>query len=120
MMLVWLTFAGAAAATYRFVHIRVDTIYGRFPEGKARVFLEVLAIGLTILALAILIWASRSLLFGPSAGAISPGSGIEARWTRIALPIASVAMIVFLVAQLRYVLKHGRAPASPDGPRDEL
>lgn len=121
MMLVWLTFGGAAAATFRMTHIRVDTIYGRFPEGRVRVILEIVAIVLTITALVVLIWASRGLLFGPSAGAINPGSGIEARWTRIALPIASVVMIAFLIAQLRYVIKHRRMPTPPsDGPREEV
>jgi TRAP-type C4-dicarboxylate transport system permease small subunit len=121
MMLVWLTFGGAAAATFRMTHIRVDTIYGRFPEGRVRVILEITAIVLTIVALVVLIWASRGLLFGPSAGAINPGSGIEARWTRIALPIASVVMIAFLIAQLRYVIKHRRMPVPPsEGPRDEV
>lgn len=107
-LLVWLTFMGAAAATFKRTNIRVDTIYARFPEGRLRIGFEVLSIGLTILALVILIWASRPLLFGPSASAISPGSGIEARWTRIALPIASVAMIVFLLAELRWVAVHRR------------
>lgn len=107
-LLVWLTFMGAAAATFKRTNIRVDTIYARFPEGRLRIGFEILSISLTILALVILIWASRPLLFGPSASAISPGSGIEARWTRIALPIASVAMIVFLLAEVRWVAVHRR------------
>jgi len=108
LLLVWLTFMGAAAATYKRTNIRVDTIYARIPEGRLRFGFEVLSISLTILALGILVWASRPLLFGPSASAISPGSGIEARWTRIALPIAAVAMMVFLLAELRWVAIHRR------------
>lgn len=121
LLLVWLTFMGAAAATFKMSNIRVDTIYGRFPEGRTRIALEVLAISLTVLALAILIWASKDLLLGPSASTISPGSGIQARWTRIALPIASVLMIVFLLAQLRYVLRYRRVLGpDQDQPRDEV
>ncbi len=121
MMLVWLTFGGAAAATFRMTHIRVDTIYGRFPEGRGRVVLEIVGIVLTITALVVMMWAARGLLFGPSAEAISPGSGIEARWTRIALPIAGVMMIAFLLAQLRYVIKHQRMPTPPsEGSREEV
>lgn len=108
LLLVWLTFMGAAAATFKRTNIRVDTIYARFPKGRLRIGFEVVSIGLTILALVILVWASRPLIFGPSASAISPGSGIEARWTRIALPIAAVAMIVFLLAELRWIAVHHR------------
>jgi len=121
LLLVWLTFMGAAAATYKRTNIRVDTIYARFKPGPVRLGFEMLSIGLTIFALVVLAWASRSLLTGPSAEAISPGSGIEARWTRIALPIASVAMIVFLLAELRWVVTNRQVHAAdPAGEREEL
>ncbi|MBA2300969.1 MAG: TRAP transporter small permease [Chloroflexi bacterium] len=101
LLLVWLTFLGAAAATAQRSHIRVDTIYARF-SGRRRRAIEATSIMLSLLTLALLIWASRGL-FGPSAATASPGSGIQAGWTRIALPVAAVLMIAFLLIQLRDV-----------------
>ncbi|MDQ3553247.1 MAG: TRAP transporter small permease [Chloroflexota bacterium] len=103
LLLVWLTFLGAAAATAQRSHIRVDTIYARF-SGRRRKVIEATSILLSLLTLVLLIWASRGL-FGPSAATVSPGSGIQAGWTRIALPIAAFLMIVFLLIQLRDVVR---------------
>lgn len=103
LLLVWLTFLGAAAATAQRSHIRVDTIYARF-TGRRRKIIEAASILLSLLTLVLLIWASRGL-FGPSAATVSPGSGIQAGWTRIALPIAAVLMIAFLLIQLRDVIR---------------
>lgn len=103
LLLVWLTFLGAAAATAQRSHIRVDTIYARF-NGRRRKVIEATSILLSLLTLVLLIWASRGL-FGPSAATVSPGSGIQAGWTRIALPIAAFLMIVFLLIQLRDVVR---------------
>lgn len=108
-LLVWLTFLGAAAATATRSNIRVDTILGRL-SGNRRWVLEVVGIVLSILALVILIWASRAL-FGPGAMAISPGSGIPAFWTRIALPVAGGLMILFMLKQL-WDLRHAPPPPS--------
>ncbi len=110
-LLVWLTFMGAAAATAKRSNIRVDTLYGRL-KGRSRLGLEALAIVASILALVILIWASRAL-FGPAAMAISPGSGIPAFWTRIALPVAGGLMILFFLRQL-LDLRHGPPPTTTE------
>jgi TRAP-type C4-dicarboxylate transport system permease small subunit len=103
LLLVWLTFLGAAAATAQRTNLRVDTIYAQFKPGRARRVFEGFAVILSILALVVLIYAARDL-FGPSAQTRSPGSGIQALWTRIALPIAAVLMIVFLGLQLRRII----------------
>jgi TRAP-type C4-dicarboxylate transport system permease small subunit len=120
LLLVWLTFVGAALATAQRTNLRVDTLYGRFPAGPKRRAFEATAVILSILALIVLIYASIGL-FGVSANTQSPGSGIQARWTRIALPIASVLMITFLVLQLRDIILD-RMPVEDDADRvgDEI
>jgi TRAP-type C4-dicarboxylate transport system permease small subunit len=112
LLLVWLTFIGAALATAQRTNLRVDTLYGRFPSGPKRRAFEGVAVILSILALVVLMYASIGL-FGVSADTKSPGSGIEARWTRIALPIASVLMITFLIIQLRNIILD-RMPVEDD------
>jgi len=119
LLLVWLTFLGAATATAQRSHIRVDTIYARF-TGRRRKIIEATSILLSLLTLVLLIWASRGL-FGPAASTSSPGSGIQAGWTRIALPIAAVLMIAFLLIQLRDVLKGRKVKDEGDiAYRDEV
>jgi TRAP-type transport system small permease protein len=106
LMLVWLTFLGAVGATARRANINVDTLSQRYQRWRyGRVF-EIGTVLLSIAALGIWIWTSIDL-FGPSANTISPATGLEARWTRMALPLAASLMIVFLAAQ-GYRLARGR------------
>ncbi len=114
-LLVWLTLIGAAAATARGKHIVIDSIIVNLP---ARVLRPVTTIALvaSIVTLVALIWASLPLL-GTAGNTTSPGSGIEVRWVRLALPVGASLAIVFFAAELVQVLRGG-ASAKPSEPAE--
>ena len=100
ILLVWVAFLGGLAATCRGGQIRVDSL-PNWVRSKSAAWgraLDVLNLALALLAVGI--WGTASLaLFGPSAWATSPATGIPVIATRIALPIACVLIGIVLVLQ---------------------
>lgn len=100
---VWLTFVGAAAAGARGEQISVDLLARLVPANLQRLFGIVIAM-LSIVAMAILVWAMAPLFLGPAAQATSPGTGIARFWIYLALPIGAAGLFVQLFADLRDLL----------------
>jgi TRAP-type C4-dicarboxylate transport system permease small subunit len=107
ILLVWLTFVGAVIATVKKRHIRVDTLLERLKDSRAGRIVEIGVISVSIVALSIWAWVSLPLL-GESSHTVMPATGIRIFWSRIALPVACVLMVIYLVIHLLDVIRGKR------------
>jgi len=106
ILLVWCAFLGGVAASSTGAQIRVDSfpVWIRRKSPRGGLIVDGLTLLLGIAAVWIWAWASIDL-FGPSAQATSPATGIPALYTRIALPIACALMSLAMIMQFIDVLR---------------
>ena len=120
-VLVWLTFFGVAAAAATRSQIVVDTIL-ELVSPRARRVLEGIGALAGLVAVALLVWTSRPLLFGPAGGSTSPATGIPSFWIYLAVPVGGVLLGLFALADLGRFLRGEPPPAAgadsppPPGP----
>lgn len=111
-LLVLVIFGGLAYAFRTGGHVRVDLVTGRLP-GRARAWLRVLSLALSLALLAIVIWTTtQSALTAYRYGRVSAVM-LYPLWAPmllipVGLALLGLAMVAALVAQLRAL--HGRAP----------
>ena len=96
--MVWMVFLGAAVAARKNRHVRVESIFSRFPETlqhfiQAGILLTILAI-LTILVYFGFIRAQMSY------ASILPATRIPMTYIMIAVPVACVLMIIHYLVTL--------------------
>ena len=115
-VLVWLTFFGVAAAAARQSQIVVDTVLELVSPRVCRI-LEGIGALAGLLAVGLLVWTSRPLLFGPAGGSTSPATGIPSFWIYLAVPVGGVLLGLFALADLgRLVRGEPPPPAGPGAP----
>ena len=115
-VLVWLTFFGVAAAAARQSQIVVDTVL-ELVSPRVRRILEDIGALAGLLAVGLLVWTSRPLLFGPAGGSTSPATGIPSFWIYLAVPVGGVLLGLFALADLgRLVRGEPPPPAGPGAP----
>jgi TRAP-type C4-dicarboxylate transport system permease small subunit len=112
-VLVWLTFFGVAAAAARQSQIVVDTVL-ELVSPRVRRILEGIGALAGLLAVGLLVWTSRPLLFGPAGGSTSPATGIPSFWIYLAVPVGGVLLGLFALADLGRLVRG--EPPSPGGP----
>jgi TRAP-type C4-dicarboxylate transport system permease small subunit len=112
-VLVWLTFFGVAAAAARQSQIVVDTVL-ELVSPRVRRILEGIGALAGLLAVGLLVWTSRPLLFGPASGSTSPATGIPSFWIYLAVPVGGVLLGLFALADLGRLVRG--EPPSPGGP----
>lgn len=95
--LVWLTFIGAALAAKRQSHVLVDFFVSFLPE-RARCALAVL-VNVVLLAFLVLFFALSVQFVQKASVAVSPALSIRMSYVYVALPLASVLMIVHIGRQ---------------------
>jgi len=100
---VWLTFVGAAAAAARHQQITVDLLTPILPH-RARSAMKVVATVCGLLVVGLLMWAVQPM-FGIAGLSASPGSGIQARWVYLSLPVGVGMLAVFLLSDLVRLLR---------------
>jgi TRAP-type C4-dicarboxylate transport system permease small subunit len=66
-----------------------------------------------LVAVALLVWTSRPLLFGPAGGSTSPATGIPSFWIYLAVPVGGVLLGAFALADLGRLLRGEPAPPAP-------
>ena len=111
-VLVWLTFFGVAAAAATRSQIVVDTVL-ELVSPRARRVMEGIGALAGLVAVALLVWTSRPLLFGPAGGSTSPATGIPSFWIYLAVPVGGVLLGAFALADLGRLLRGEPAPPAP-------
>jgi TRAP-type C4-dicarboxylate transport system permease small subunit len=117
-VLVWLMIFGAAAAAASRSQIVVDTLLELVPASVRRA-LEALAALAGLVAVALLVWTSQPLIFGPAGRSTSPATGIPSFWIYLAVPVGGALLALFALAELAEILRGKRpdpAPRPPAGP----
>ena len=115
-VLVWLMIFGAAAAAASRSQIVVDTLLELVPASVRRA-LEALAALAGLVAVALLVWTSQPLIFGPAGRSTSPATGIPSFWIYLAVPVGGALLVLFALAELAEILRGKRPdPPPPAGP----
>jgi C4-dicarboxylate transporter, DctQ subunit len=115
-VLVWLMIFGVAAAAASRSQIVVDTLLELVPV-SARRALEALAALAGLVAVALLVWTSQPLIFGPAGRSTSPATGIPSFWIYLAVPVGGALLALFALAELAEILRGKRPdPPPPAGP----
>lgn len=115
-VLVWLMIFGAAAAAASRSQIVVDTLLELIPASVRRA-LEALAALAGLVAVALLVWTSQPLIFGPAGRSTSPATGIPSFWIYLAVPVGGALLALFALAELAEILRGKRPdPPPPAGP----
>ncbi len=112
LLMVWVTFLGGAAATRRGSHIIVNELIGRLPPAGRR--LADAAIQLVVLVtLGLLVWYGVGIT---RAGAMSTLTvlGWPMSTQYVALPVASLLTMVFVIWELLEILR-GKSPEQRHG-----
>ena len=115
-ILVWMMFLGAAVAEARHQQVSVDTL-SSLSSPRVRLGMHLVAAVAGLVSIGLLLHTSRPL-FGPVGLSASPATGIELRWIYLALPVGATLLGLFLVDDLRQLLR-GRLPEEP-APHDDL
>jgi len=104
-LVVWLSFLGGTAAMALGSNITIDTVTNLAKRRRSTdVALRLLQLLLTLIA--VIIWAYASLdLLGVAGDTREPATGFPLRWTRIALPISSVLVCLFIIVQFIRTLR---------------
>ena len=118
-ILVWLMIFGVAAAAASRSQIVVDTLLELVPASVRRA-LEALAALAGLVAVALLVWTSQPLIFGPAGRSTSPATGIPSFWIYLAVPVGGALLVLFALAELAEILRRkrpaSRPPAGPGAP----
>ena len=115
-VLVWLMIFGAAAAAASRSQIVVDTLLELVPASVRRA-LEALSALAGLVAVALLVWTSQPLIFGPAGRSTSPATGIPSFWIYLAVPVGGALLVLFALAELAEILRRKHpAPRPPAGP----
>lgn len=115
-ILVWLMIFGVAAAAASRSQIVVDTLLELVPASVRRA-LEALAALAGLVAVALLVWTSQPLIFGPAGRSTSPATGIPSFWIYLAVPVGGALLALFALAELAEILRRKHpAPRPPAGP----
>jgi len=115
-VLVWLTIFGVAAAAAARSQIVVDTLLELVPAGVRRILEGVAALA-GLVAVALLVWTSQPLIFGPAGRSTSPATGIPSFWIYLAVPVGGALLALFALAELGEVLRRkSHTPPPPSGP----
>jgi TRAP-type C4-dicarboxylate transport system permease small subunit len=115
-VLVWLMIFGVAAAAASRSQIVVDTLLELVPASVRRA-LEALAALAGLVAVALLVWTSQPLIFGPAGRSTSPATGIPSFWIYLAVPVGGALLALFALAELAEILRGKRPdPPPPAGP----
>lgn len=118
VLLVWMTFLGAAVVCWDGRHLNVDVLFNRLPAGFRRVVRRINgAIALTFLG--ILVWHSVRLV--RIDGLSDLGSlGVPASVVRLPATIGGALMIAFIVLRWVYRVRvEGNGPQPTLDPEDE-
>jgi TRAP-type C4-dicarboxylate transport system permease small subunit len=113
-VLVWLMFFGAASATATRSQIVVDTIL-ELVSPRIRRVLEGIGALAGLVTVALLVWTSQPLIFGPASRSTSPATGIPSFWIYLAIPIGGALLGLFALADLAR-LRRGEPPVAADSP----
>ena len=98
LLVVWITFLGAAVGVRRNTHLAVDFIREAMP-GRVRALMALLA-DLVVLAFgAAMAWQGYALVRAGMGRAV-PMLGVSEAWRVSALPLAGVMIAVFMAARL--------------------
>jgi len=66
---------------------------------------------------ALLVWTSQPLIFGPAGRSTSPATGIPSFWIYLAVPVGGALLVLFALAELAEILRGKRPdPPPPAGP----
>jgi C4-dicarboxylate transporter DctQ subunit len=110
-VLVWLMIFGVAAAAASRSQIVVDTLLELVPTPVRRV-IEGLAALAGLVAVALLVWTSQPLIFGPAGRSTSPATGIPSFWIYLAVPVGGVLLVLFALAELAELFRR-KPPSEP-------
>jgi len=114
-VLVWLTIFGVAAAAATRSQIVVDTIL-ELVSPRARRVMEGLGALAGLVAVALLVWTSQPLLFGPASRSTSPATGIPSFWIYLAIPIGGALLALFALVELAQIVRG--QPLPPPAPAE--
>jgi TRAP-type C4-dicarboxylate transport system permease small subunit len=94
LLMVWVTFLGAATATRHGAHMRIGEVVERLSGGR-RLVADALIQGVVLLTLAILVWYGVGVT-GMGWMSMMSVSGWAMAWIYMALPVASAITMVFV------------------------
>ncbi len=115
-VLVWLTIFGVAGAAATHSQIVVDTIL-ELVSPRARRVLEAIGALAGLVAVALLVWTSQPLLFGPAGRSTSPATGIPSFWIYLAVPIGGLLLGLFALADLARLIRGKPLESADPGTR---
>lgn len=113
-LFIWLSFLGAALATERMTHIRIDFV-ARLLRGRARLVLEILVIVAMLAFAAVMTY--EGLFVTLRASDRSPVLLLPMSLAYLALPVSGVAIVLFtlrILADLCARLARGEMLPEPD------
>jgi C4-dicarboxylate transporter, DctQ subunit len=116
-VLVWLMIFGVAAAAAARSQIVVDTLL-ELVSPRARRVMEGIGALAGLVAVALLVWTSQPLLFGPAGRSTSPATGIPSFWIYLAIPIGGALLALFALVELAQLFRGEPLPppAPPETP----
>ena len=111
LLVVWITFLGAATGVWRGTHLGVDFIRDAMP-GRVGRFLHAVSLGLMAVFGGFMGWQGYKLAAGTWAREI-PMLGVTEGWRAVPLSICGILIVTFSIAQLALLLhKHDKAGAA--------
>ncbi len=108
---VWLTFVGAAAAGAKHEQIAVN-LFEPLLRGLGKRLLSIVVTLCGLAAVGVLLWSVPPLIFGEAGRSVAPGSGIEARWVYLGLPVGCSVVALFLLLDLWGLIRDGGPAAA--------
>lgn len=103
LLVVWITFLGAATGVWRGTHLGVDFIRDAVP-GRVGRFLHVASLGLMVAFGGVMSWQGYKLAAGTWAREI-PMLGVAEGWRAVPMAICGILIVVFSTAQLALLLR---------------
>lgn len=118
VLLVWMTFFGAAVVCWDGRHLNVDVLFSRLPAGFRRVVRRINA-AIALIFLGILVWHSVRLVRIDSLSDLG-ALGVPASVVRLPATIGGALMIAFIVLRWVYRLRiEGNGPEPRIDPENE-
>lgn len=98
LLIVWITFLGAAVGVHRNTHLSVDFIRESMPP-RIRSFMRVLADLIVLSFGAAMVWQGYALVSAGMGRAV-PMLGISEAWRVAAMPVCGALIAIFMIARL--------------------
>ncbi|HEV7326513.1 MAG TPA: TRAP transporter small permease [Bosea sp. (in: a-proteobacteria)] len=95
LMFGWIVMLMLALGAREHLHVRIDTLVTRLPQGLARLADRVISIMIVLIG-AYLLWASI-LYFGEMRGTVSAAARYPSEWLYACAPVASLLLMLFTI-----------------------